>query len=578
MSQRLSERYLGLRKEAVVRAAQELERCGFTREGDRLWAGPISISGRPALRIRVELPLQFPDTLPSIFLNEASDSSVRAHVGSDGKVCIAPDTGVLLDTDRPERIVLDGLDRAKQVLFQSDELTQRLEVESEFTAYWAEPPGVLTICDPTVESRPIVLAEVARSGAEGFLLAPTADSVRRWTAATRATANWVRGAYFVRLDSLFTPPRLGHAITLRDLLSLVKTHSEASVHANLSQWLEAHGLPSSLLLSGPSTDRSSYVVFAALIPAGPVPKGFRPGKVPPKVQVGAARILPVKRLGVERADPPYALTRGGGLPDLINRRVVVIGCGSVGSYACASLASCGVGNLQLLDHETLESANIHRHLLGAIDLGRNKAEALADRLQERFPLTQIQAVPRRIEDVLEVDPDTLVGAHLVLVALGDETLELRLNDYFGLEFPRVHVSLEPLGLGGRVVTVGVGARQGCLECLYRRDDEFGLVCMASLCAPGQRFQRTLGGCRGTFTPYGAVDAERAAIEAVRQVISALTDTGCRPAIISWVVSTTSFTTAGYKLSSRGEALRPGSTQVLEEFARPDCRVCSRSRS
>ncbi len=59
---------------------------------------------------------------------------------------------------------------------------------------------------------------------------------------------------------------------------------------------------------------------------------------------------------------------------LRNARVVIVGLGAVGSYAASALARAGIGNMLLVDFDTIHSSNINRHLW-AFDstLGRPKA-------------------------------------------------------------------------------------------------------------------------------------------------------------------------------------------------------------
>lgn len=47
---------------------------------------------------------------------------------------------------------------------------------------------------------------------------------------------------------------------------------------------------------------------------------------------------------------------------LQNATVMVVGCGAVGSFAIESLARCGVGNIILVDFDTISKTNINRQL------------------------------------------------------------------------------------------------------------------------------------------------------------------------------------------------------------------------
>ena len=66
---------------------------------------------------------------------------------------------------------------------------------------------------------------------------------------------------------------------------------------------------------------------------------------------------------------------------LKNAHVAVFGLGGVGGYVAEALARCGVGNLDLVDHDTISPTNINRQILATHDtVGMDKAEAAAQRV------------------------------------------------------------------------------------------------------------------------------------------------------------------------------------------------------
>ncbi|GAB6158954.1 tRNA threonylcarbamoyladenosine dehydratase [Desulfotomaculum varum] len=71
-----------------------------------------------------------------------------------------------------------------------------------------------------------------------------------------------------------------------------------------------------------------------------------------------------------------------GLAKLAAARVLVFGIGGVGSYAVEALARAGIGELTLVDHDTVDITNINRQL-HAMDntIGRYKVDLMAARVQ-----------------------------------------------------------------------------------------------------------------------------------------------------------------------------------------------------
>ena len=72
-----------------------------------------------------------------------------------------------------------------------------------------------------------------------------------------------------------------------------------------------------------------------------------------------------------------------GVKKLKNSRVAVFGLGGVGSYCAEALARAGVGELLLVDKDTVEESNVNRQLVALYStLGKPKAEVMAQRVRD----------------------------------------------------------------------------------------------------------------------------------------------------------------------------------------------------
>lgn len=83
------------------------------------------------------------------------------------------------------------------------------------------------------------------------------------------------------------------------------------------------------------------------------------------------------------------------LERFLGARVAVIGVGGVGSWAVESLARSGIGHLTLVDLDEICLSNVNRQL-HAMDgqIGRQKTEAMAERVALIHPLAETVIVPR----------------------------------------------------------------------------------------------------------------------------------------------------------------------------------------
>jgi tRNA A37 threonylcarbamoyladenosine dehydratase len=75
--------------------------------------------------------------------------------------------------------------------------------------------------------------------------------------------------------------------------------------------------------------------------------------------------------------------------------VLIVGVGGVGSWAAESLVRSGVGRLSLVDFDEVCVTNANRQLHALQNtIGRQKAEAMADRLRLVNPQAEITAIPK----------------------------------------------------------------------------------------------------------------------------------------------------------------------------------------
>ena len=75
---------------------------------------------------------------------------------------------------------------------------------------------------------------------------------------------------------------------------------------------------------------------------------------------------------------------------LARSTVALFGVGGVGSYAAEALARSGVGNILLVDNDTVSISNINRQLCALHStVGRFKAEVMAERLKDINPAVNV---------------------------------------------------------------------------------------------------------------------------------------------------------------------------------------------
>jgi len=123
-------------------------------------------------------------------------------------------------------------------------------------------------------------------------------------------------------------------------------------------------------------------------------KGFRPNPRGRNERLRRDIFGGAKKLSYLRTSnwhPDRLQVRGRFPSDLRASSITIIGAGALGSTVAEILARGGVANILIVDHDDLEPGNLVRHTLLGADLGRNKATAIAARLQGAAPMSSIWA-------------------------------------------------------------------------------------------------------------------------------------------------------------------------------------------
>lgn len=172
--------------------------------------------------------------------------------------------------------------------------------------------------------------------------------------------------------------------------------------------------------------------------------------------------------GFEGAAP--ATTRWTPQLTLKDASVVVVGLGGFGSHLALHLASLGVGHLTLVDDDTVEAANLNRHVLARdTDIGRLKVDAAAEKLRALNPLVDITTSAVRVTGPADVE-GWMLGSDLVVCAADRPRVDI--DGWFNAAALRSGTPWlrgATVGLSA-VVDLFVPGRTACAQCRLQPGD------------------------------------------------------------------------------------------------------------
>jgi molybdopterin-synthase adenylyltransferase len=98
---------------------------------------------------------------------------------------------------------------------------------------------------------------------------------------------------------------------------------------------------------------------------------------------------------------------------LQGKKIVIIGCGGLGSSLAYALGSSGIGEIHLVDFDTVSVHNIHRQIAFKLgDEGKFKADIVKESIESRCPFVKVQAHIGRLEDFTckDIKVDLIIDA------------------------------------------------------------------------------------------------------------------------------------------------------------------------
>lgn len=160
---------------------------------------------------------------------------------------------------------------------------------------------------------------------------------------------------------------------------------------------------------------------------------------------------------------------------MLDKSVVIAGCGSVGSIVALELARAGVGNFLLIDNDILSYHNLCRHQCGIPDVGKYKVDAVEERILQINPTAQIRKHVGIIETVTKNVFEEFCNNSTLIIGCADN----REGDLYANKIAKnFKCSFLSIGLMKRAfageIFYSLYNSSPCYSCLYEAREEVSI--------------------------------------------------------------------------------------------------------
>jgi len=539
-------------------------------------------------RLRVVLDERFPFSLSHFFLVDRPPFLTWPHIEEDGRLCLQADNK-LAKPDHPAEATGVLLGQAFDLIRACEDGSNEGDFRTEFYSYWNrnvdESLGqIYSLIAPDGPSR---LVRIWR-GKSWVVVGESEEDVLSWLRhryGNQPQFNSTDGACLLWLPTALLPTQ--YPRTAGDIYRLA--NSTPGNKVILEGFSKTGESPFYFVLAA---DSGNGPCLAGVVTRRPVTvdirgkrrdrsrNGFRDGKIPRSIMTSRlfSDFSPALRMKIERVDSAWIHGRGCDPyhTTLSKKRVVVVGCGSVGAPIAQQLVMSGTGRLDLIDPGILEWANVGRHPLGAEFIGRNKAEALAEKLQQNYPHATIRGFGVSYEELALQEPSFARDADLILSATAEWETENLLNlQHVQKEIvaPLLYTWTEPHAAAGHAVLLS--STSPCFQCGMTMGGE---ATVKVTDWPGGQETRYEPACGAIFQPYGPVELQGTVSLASELALDALLYKAHGTTHRVWAGSQTLLLGAGGKwseawISGHPERERGGLREEVEWMKDELCPIC-----
>lgn len=497
--------------EIIKKIFKRNEKCYKGNHYELCFECELSINEEETRLIVVCIPQKWHQDLVDIYF-ALYDGKFIPHVESDGKICLFEKEGILIDHNL-EGILVQSIFRAKDIILDGILDKNIDDFIDEFELYWKQLPECRTakFVVPDIENNQIVKssfrkivqqkkerqsAYFRRQHLTTIYIGKDMEALKQWNLQNSTLIN---AAYFVisPTENIY-PPDIRKPVSIEyfnKLLRMVPSGDVANIWHKLS--------------------RNRIFIFELRQPRGN--KNFIGFYLVGGILVAESNYLKITNVEkiqpvmIYRTDKKYLMMRTSDMSLLQRKkRILIVGCGSIGGYVISELAKSGFEDLTIVDNDILTEENIFRHILGMEYIAKYKCVALEEYIQKNIPKVLIKSLADRIEDAIEDESITFNEYDIIISATGNHNINRWINSYMmknKVDSPIIYAWNEIYGIGNHVAYFKYG-NKGCYECLFARDEETNEIYdKSSYCAKGQKVVSNIG-CGKSFVPYGNLISQK----------------------------------------------------------------------
>lgn len=538
----------------------------------------LIIDKEESLTIIIGVPNNWQFELVDLFLKSYVGKFIP-HVERDGKICLFEKEGILIDLDL-NGILIQSLYRAREILLAGKYDTNKSEFIDEFELYWLQLPEhreaklvvpeendclIIKSVQEQIKQRKKEKQASLYSRKHNALIYAGKDmeSLKCWKFKAPCAVN---SAYFViNSKVVIYPPDIRNPLSINYLNNLLSMITNEDI---IRMWNKVGREKMLFFKINQPNGSENYIGFS-----------LDEGVIQTKEEhIYIANIKHLYPIAVRRVDTNHLMKRTIENDfSVMNKKLLVIGCGSIGGYIISELCKTGFKNITIIDDDILTEENIYRHILGMEYVGDYKSIAMKKYQDRNILGNSIVSLEAKIEDAVEDGSIVLEDYDLIISATGNHNINRWINRYVYVNkiiVPIIYAWNEIYGIGNHVGYFKYG-NEGCYECLFGRDEDTNEIYdRSAYCGKGQKIVKNYG-CGKSFIPYGNIISQKTTIIVIEVLKEVLNGEVNKNFLVSVKGNDSTLSKMNLETSGRYKKQKdPVRRLTGNQFRKKECGVCS----
>ncbi|MGR5278890.1 ThiF family adenylyltransferase [Vibrio rotiferianus] len=474
-----------------------------------------------------------------ISLPKAFEDVRLPHLEGNRTICLFDDATKNIDPLNPRALISACLDQLGKIIQGWVDGANYQDIAVEFSSYW-EPERLCFLLSEEKNSKLYAFNRETLSGkcVTEYAIAANENQISLWSNKRNIISDTalpnelckvinihVNGSFFIPFKHKWPLTSLGEVFGW-----LEKVDSRAS--SSLFDKLRNDAKEQSTFMILLSANTIHVGLKLTLAPMGKAALGVgapRKKKINMRFTLSALTkkhcVTSFQKFLINNATQDYVFERNTQevVNTLKNKRVCVIGCGTIGGYLAYGLtqigAGTGRGELALYDEDIVKTGNLGRHILGVQYLGEQKSDSLVHFITKQTLIDNVSAH----NNFKKVDIDK--GWDVIVDATGEQGFSLQLATWYREEICSRNKSTTLLihswisGFGHQVKSLLDDGSGACFACLFdysppSRKDRYPSFGSKNRPDPSIAFKRT---CGESHLPFGSEVSMAAASLALRLI-------------------------------------------------------------